>query len=886
LDIDDLKTVTGFTAGTGGAFDQIIGETIYLDGTLTINSDIKFVNCNFYMAEGAKIDIINSADVSYEITDNTDDYFIKTCDPDNFWDGIYIDGGTGSDLTFKGLLKSGKNNLTISNSFNGIRDTNQAAVRLTRVSFNRNNRCLHFDGPNPLGSNILDVRSCTFECTSPLKDTQGSSYYPEYSVIIRNFRGSTFGAKDVWFHKTSASNDEAYFEGSAGGILSVNSDLQIDSIEFRNFEPTLFGPQKQLQAIEFYSSDGVTNSTGALSRLFLEFKYNDFTDVRSGILVSSERLDDTTITNVLFTITNNTFNDNGSDYKNVGIELRRVIDSVTYSSTISDNEFYNQLVGLSIVDCQAIDIYDNFFDMEVQSGSSYASRLNNYSHAILIDNTDFSNVVPAPNYAIKKYHFLIYDNTIQHSKIGIKNNFGYASITDNDIFDTNDNKTYGGSGSCGFGNPCPPRGYAIRILNEAVLLEQNDIDNNPSYYSPDPSTDNSTDNLVGISLENTSSMGESELYCNKVENFGFGFSFSGNCGDVEVLNNSIKQHYRGFVLVNEADIGDVGQNATNGGAENVWFGTFGSSGSGSHTYNFSYATGANPTHYVSTNAPSINPILDKNAGLSAMSTTSVAGDNTYSCTTPMLLNLTGNQKGIANLKSGQSTRVNPFARSGKLSDSAEALNYQLLYWKLRGSNIDSNIEAKAVFDSLKLTSLVRGLENKDQLNGGTKAYELAINEVTNARVELKKNDSLSIATMNKLRTLANSCPYDYGIAVYFSRRLLFDEINVSSFISDCEINPDNSQNRQLRISDELGIEDFQLYPNPAYNKIAIEFAKEEGISYELLLFDVNGKMVIKKAILNSNQTIDINGLSSGLFLYQITKNDIISKMGKLVINDW
>ena len=76
----------------------------------------------------------------------------------------------------------------------------------------------------------------------------------------------------------------------------------------------------------------------------------------------------------------------------------------------------------------------------------------------------------------------------------------------------------------------------------------------------------------------------------------------------------------------------------------------------------------------------------------------------------------------------------------------------------------------------------------------------------------------------------------------------------------------------------------KVFPNPANGNITINHnlaAKEGVISLEIM--DVMGRVLINKTINNTNNQIDINQLSSGLYFYNVIQNDKMVQSGKLVV---
>ena len=73
-----------------------------------------------------------------------------------------------------------------------------------------------------------------------------------------------------------------------------------------------------------------------------------------------------------------------------------------------------------------------------------------------------------------------------------------------------------------------------------------------------------------------------------------------------------------------------------------------------------------------------------------------------------------------------------------------------------------------------------------------------------------------------------------------------------------------------------------IAPNPANNKFYIY--REEGKNAKLTLYNTNGKQVLQKDIVNKIEEIDVNNLSSGLYIYKINEGNTNKAMtGKLVL---
>ncbi len=82
-------------------------------------------------------------------------------------------------------------------------------------------------------------------------------------------------------------------------------------------------------------------------------------------------------------------------------------------------------------------------------------------------------------------------------------------------------------------------------------------------------------------------------------------------------------------------------------------------------------------------------------------------------------------------------------------------------------------------------------------------------------------------------------------------------------------------------------ESLKFYPNPTNGHIKIELANEYTGKYEIMVFNTMGKMV-KHYIFNkegefAQGTIDLNGLSKGMYMLQIDQNPLGRSTSKILL---
>jgi hypothetical protein len=71
-----------------------------------------------------------------------------------------------------------------------------------------------------------------------------------------------------------------------------------------------------------------------------------------------------------------------------------------------------------------------------------------------------------------------------------------------------------------------------------------------------------------------------------------------------------------------------------------------------------------------------------------------------------------------------------------------------------------------------------------------------------------------------------------------------------------------------------------MYPNPAFDNIYFHVQKNQ--SYQVHIFDLNGKQLVQQEINEQLNSVPVSELQTGIYLVQI-KNDDIQKTVRLVV---
>jgi len=80
---------------------------------------------------------------------------------------------------------------------------------------------------------------------------------------------------------------------------------------------------------------------------------------------------------------------------------------------------------------------------------------------------------------------------------------------------------------------------------------------------------------------------------------------------------------------------------------------------------------------------------------------------------------------------------------------------------------------------------------------------------------------------------------------------------------------------------------FKVYPNPSNGIFNVEFNSRSTSNVEIKLFDIMGRNILKRVFKNNstmfNERINIQNISSGIYILQVKRGNEISSQ-KLQIN--
>jgi len=854
---------------TSSTNSHIVNRTFFIQGEFIIDDEFAFVDCEFYMGENAKIIVDNVRAefvTDYDAVPHVDE-FIKTCDPNKFWDGIYVQGNASGDLEIG-------QEMTFSNSKNGVVVEDGAATSLGLITFNRNHRCLQVKAT--ISGNEVRILESSFRCDSPLKDETGNDYYPQYCIEVNDWHSTT----DNIILK-GAVDQSAKIESTAGGIYCKNSStVVIENFVFSHFQNqyTLIFPAPPV--VIPVSTTAITLVTDANTSVDYRVRDNTYSSCQKGIVSSGDQL---------LEVKDESFHSSSI----TGATFLNISDNDGLIKVL-DNTIEGAQNGIYLSNVSDVEIDGNTIDMEVQgSSTSYNSKNNNQSLGIYVNN--FYHATPSPVPSNWEPSIDIRDNTIKHASTGISCYFTKADIINNTILDMNDNLY---QPSCLPGNPCPATpAYGIKATGtrHGYNIRENKVENDLSQYSTDPVNLD----VIGITMEYTSfdplsSFTGQEIKCNRTVNVGQGLRFVGdNMSSNKINNNVMEDNYWGFVLANNGFIGDVGESGQFSAA-NRWLGSY--SNPRSHTF-ADESNGSSTTFYVdntTTYFPLIN-ITDATPGfLSMASNVTPWPGNPHIA--PLNCSIRRKKSGVAKQsaykgKGGKNVVWRKSLLKGKLSylvhaaDSAQRLNQQILYWQLSKDSLLRNDTAwKSYADSMKNTPLGKQLSKQAPRANrkGMDNFDANLYQMSHLINKYEQKKKFSKKDTTDLKEIASLCPYYDGIAVY-QARMLMQDLGLGFIVNNCEISQviDTSVIKRIK---KITHSEFLLFPNPTKSLLNINFKVEEDEKVNFEIYDLLGKEVFTEPLKQgTSHQLKLSVMHTGIYFYRLTDINGSIRSGKLVI---
>lgn len=86
----------------------------------------------------------------------------------------------------------------------------------------------------------------------------------------------------------------------------------------------------------------------------------------------------------------------------------------------------------------------------------------------------------------------------------------------------------------------------------------------------------------------------------------------------------------------------------------------------------------------------------------------------------------------------------------------------------------------------------------------------------------------------------------------------------------------------LSVEEDINIS-LSAYPNPASDEFFVNFNGNEGMNFNLVVYNVIGEEVMHRNIVNGLNTITVADLNNGVYFYSIVTNNDVIETKKLVV---
>ncbi len=189
-----------------------------------------------------------------------------------------------------------------------------------------------------------------------------------------------------------------------------------------------------------------------------------------------------------------------------------------------------------------------------------------------------------------------------------------------------------------------------------------------------------------------------------------------------------------------------------------------------------------------------------------------------------------------------------------------------------------------IIDSLRAIAADNLLLQNDNLPDLGKPYtanEKTVNDIL-LRTVLHGIFTFSSQDSTTLESIAALCPLSVGESVLRARALLSLVWGTpQSYEDEANCIAERSRRGQIAASGRL-----RVYPNPATDRITIEYAGGDASEQTCLLFNALGQ-VVKTAILPKEQNstrILLNGVPAGIYWYRVNGMQAAIRSGKIIIN--
>jgi hypothetical protein len=233
-----------------------------------------------------------------------------------------------------------------------------------------------------------------------------------------------------------------------------------------------------------------------------------------------------------------------------------------------------------------------------------------------------------------------------------------------------------------------------------------------------------------------------------------------------------------------------------------------------------------------------------------------------------------------------------FASAYASSDVAKTVSIDQYLYAIEQAKGDTLLA-----DSLNYLSLISNALNVSKTMDATVIYSQNAQQLYNIYLATlaKGKEITDSANLAFVSTLAHSCPYDEGDAVYMARSI-YSRYNSpqTGMPDDALCNPldssaiKHSKSSPKQAKDSLAIPTAyaRIVPNPASNMTTLIYHNDAVSFNKLEIYDNLGRIIWSTSVTGSEGkvSIDLTGISEGIYLVRFTADDKLLLGTKLVVN--
>lgn len=205
---------------------------------------------------------------------------------------------------------------------------------------------------------------------------------------------------------------------------------------------------------------------------------------------------------------------------------------------------------------------------------------------------------------------------------------------------------------------------------------------------------------------------------------------------------------------------------------------------------------------------------------------------------------------------------------------------------LQNSLVELNSEVDIEIENSSVEKL-SGTENLEMMNNelvavsGIESNERQVNEVYFATIGKEIYD-FNTSQLEILKNISYQCPLAGGNAV-FKARALYSLAGGQNYYNDRAIC--NQAGIELRMNVEKQNSKLKIYPNPANERLIIEYMIENSSSGVFKLYNSSGQLIYERKISGNSNLLEINttNLKQGLYQFSFMVKDSIIENGKIAI---